>query len=112
MADLADAQKIDNFLGALAVVALLETRARETKCMIEKIRSNGLRTAHDDVIDDRHGREQSDILKGARDPDPCCFARRQARIGLTRETDGAVLRTVESADDVEERALPGTVGAY
>ena len=63
------------------------------------------------VVARRHGREQRDVLEGARDAERGDLVPRHARKRPAVEPDRAGVRLVEAGDAVEQRRLAGAVRA-
>src|SRR5262249_12622879 len=65
--------------------------------------------ADEHILDDRHRREESDVLERARDPEANDPEGRSASEVLAVEDDAALVRLVQTRDQVEERRLAGAV---
>lgn len=67
--------------------------------------------AHLDIVDDRHLLEQTDVLKGARNPAAINFQRRFTgqRLAVKEETTGC--RTIDAGKQVENGGFPCPIGA-
>src|SRR4029078_9922929 len=65
--------------------------------------------AEDDVLGDREGRDESEVLVHHADPGVDRVAGRVTRAGLDVEPDRSLVRPVQPREDVRQRALAGTV---
>jgi len=66
---------------------------------------------HHDVLEHRHVGKDLEILKGAPDPEGRSVRRREPVQEAAAEANAAPVEGEETADQVEERRLPGAVGA-
>ena len=109
IADLLDLQKFYDFLHLLARGDLLGAGATEEQRGLQHARFHMDMAADEDVVDDRAGLEQGQILEGAADAE-----RREARGPLQRdvgafEQNVPAGRSQHAADEIEERRLAGAV---
>src|SRR5437868_799215 len=111
-----EAQEPEDALGPLARLTLGAGGASDPEQLLDPGATKREVAAGNDVVQYGHSSEHSDVLERTRDPPSGGLARRHVALGPAVEGHLARLRTVDAADDVEERALARTVrtddGAY
>ena len=111
LADVLDLEKLDDLLDRLAALGFFPPGAGQLQGDLEKGGVHAQIAARHDVVQHRHALEQSDVLEGPGDAELGGVRRLHARQALASKGDAAFLGDVDAIDDVEHRALAGTVRA-
>src|SRR5579883_3453962 len=111
LADRLDLEEVDDPLGEFAMFKLLLERRSPMQRLPEEIALHAQEPSRHDVVERRHATEQRHILKGAGDALRGRLIGPHAPPRRALEGDGALLRMIESVDDVEHRGLAGAVRA-
>src|SRR5471032_2347437 len=109
LGELADADEVQQLLGALADRRFFQARGLVAEHGAEHALMGAHVAADHDVFQRRHLAEQTDVLEGAGDAGLGHFMRRGRRIRLAGQLESARVRLIQAGDDVEEGGLAGAV---
>src|SRR5512141_3131291 len=109
--DVLDLEEVDDVLDRLPVLDLLGPRRPEEDPARQDAALHELVAPQHQVVEDGHVVEEGDVLEGAGDPQVGHPVRLHPGDLPVLEVDRAALRLVDARDAVEDRGLPGAVGA-
>ena len=104
-----DVEEIDDLLGAQAVLDFFLHRRAEAQHLPEQTALHAQGAAGHDVVERGHAAEQRHVLERARNAAGGGVMRAHFRPGLAAEGDLALLRRIETVDNIEHRGLAGAV---
>src|SRR4029079_15064094 len=107
--DFLDLEEIDDLLDAAAMLDHLALPRTETQQLQEELAVYLERAARHDVVERRHAAKQGYVLERPRNAPASSVVRTHLGVRLAFESDTALLRLIESVDDVEHRGLAGAI---
>src|SRR5512143_3663728 len=109
--DVFDLEEVDDVLDRLPVLDLLGPGGPEEDAARQDPALHELVAAQHQVVEDGHVVEEGDVLEGPGDAQVGHLVRLHSGDLAILEVDRAALRLVDARDAVEDRGLPGAVGA-
>src|SRR5512140_1247222 len=109
--DVLELEEINDVLVRLPVLDLLGPRRPEEDAARQDPALHELVASQHQVVEDGHVVEEGDVLEGAGDPQVGHLVRVHPGDLAILEVDRPALRLVDARDAVEDRGLPGSVGA-
>src|SRR5690606_9137218 len=106
-----DLQEVDDVLDEFAVADFLALGRPPAQRLRQQTALHAQVAAGHDVVQHAHALEQRQVLERAGDAHLGGAARVHARVAPALEFNAALLRRIDAVDDVEHRALAGTVRA-
>src|SRR5882724_2178220 len=111
LADGLDLEEVDDLLHEAPVLELLAAGRPPVQRLQQEGPVHLEQPPGHDVVEHAHALEEGHVLEGPRDPEGGHLVGLEVGAIRAREADGTLVRVIEPADHVEQRGLPGAVGA-
>ncbi len=110
LADAFDLQEIDDLLDDRALRNLFFLGQAPVHAGRQQARAHVHVAAEQQVVEDGHAREQTQVLERSRDADACCLMRFAAQDRDAVEFDASALRPIQAADRIQQAGLARAIG--